>query len=163
VWSAFEVLAMNRHIRLLPALNLLLVVGSASPVLAWDGFNHANAGFGARPSAVHRPLLASDHMIGRHHLQISNSQRAERDRHKQASVATTVWPFTPFVDTSAAQLVPIDNQPPAEPQVIIVSNAQQPQSDRPRSDMPPDFGYVPGCRAIPNGYHCDNPHTETSP
>jgi rubredoxin len=27
----------------------------------------------------------------------------------------------------------------------------------------PDYGYVPGCHVIRNGYHCDIPHNETAP
>jgi hypothetical protein len=28
-------------------------------------------------------------------------------------------------------------------------------------EIPPDYGFVAGCRAIPNGHHCDTPHNAT--
>ena len=65
-----------------------------------------------------------------------------------------VWPSGPY---TSADFPAIQDQTPVSPEVIILSNS--PQVGFPPSPPPPaipmDFGYVPGCRAIPNGYHCD--------
>jgi hypothetical protein len=60
------------------------------------------------------------------------------------------WPDTPVVQAPT----PTDgaSQTQLQPQIIVV------HTDTPAhaaSEPPPDFSYVAGCRAIPNGYHCD--------
>jgi hypothetical protein len=41
---------------------------------------------------------------------------------------------------------------PVQPEVIVIqSDNQQPKV----AEATPDYGYVGGCHAIPNGYHCD--------
>ena len=53
------------------------------------------------------------------------------------------------------------DETPVHPQVIVLSNSPQPGPAAPQAQM--DFGYVPGCRAIPNGYHCDPARHEGQP
>jgi hypothetical protein len=47
------------------------------------------------------------------------------------------------------------------PQVIVISGSNYAQGPMaPAPGDPPDYSYVPGCHAIPNGYHCDTPRPE---
>jgi len=43
-------------------------------------------------------------------------------------------------------------EPPSQPQVIVIHADNIAPSV---AEAAPDDGYVPGCHAIPNGYHCD--------
>jgi hypothetical protein len=37
-----------------------------------------------------------------------------------------------------------------------------PPAERATAAALPDYGYVAGCHAIPNGYHCDFPHDQAA-
>jgi hypothetical protein len=52
---------------------------------------------------------------------------------------------------------PIQSAVPATPPVIVMSGLPNGVPERRAPETPPDYGYVAGCRAIPNGYHCDIP------
>jgi hypothetical protein len=58
------------------------------------------------------------------------------------------WTYWPYIDT-------VSSQAPAAPTVIVASAAPTPASQQKPSDQLPDYSYIPGCHAIPNGYHCD--------
>ena len=63
------------------------------------------------------------------------------------------WPFGWYTGVGA----PVEQTTPLAPapQVIILSNNQPLPRTTAEPSVPPDFEYVPGCRAIPNGYRCD--------
>jgi hypothetical protein len=69
------------------------------------------------------------------------------------------WPYPWWpIDTTQAQ---VGTAAPSEPQVIVISSSNYAQGRiAPAPGDPPDFSYVPGCHAIPNGYHCDAPRHE---
>jgi hypothetical protein len=57
------------------------------------------------------------------------------------------WPDTGQVVTYAPP-----PEEPVQPEVIVL----QSDSNGPKvAEAAPDYGYVAGCHAIPNGYHCD--------
>jgi hypothetical protein len=67
---------------------------------------------------------------------------------------TEGWP----IDTTTAQ---VGTAVPSEPQVIVISGSNYAQGRiAPAPGDPPDYSYIPGCHAIPNGYHCDAPGHE---
>ena len=71
-----------------------------------------------------------------------------------------IWPIIPRwpIDTTQAQ---VGTAIPSEPQVIVISSSNYAQGRiAPAPGDPPDYSYVPGCHAIPNGYHCDAPRHE---
>jgi hypothetical protein len=78
-----------------------------------------------------------------------------------------IWPY-PWWPIDTTQGWPIDTTPaqvgtavPSEPQVIVISSSNHAQGrTAPPPGDPPDYSYVPGCHAIPNGYHCDAPGHE---
>ena len=59
----------------------------------------------------------------------------------------SVWPYLGATEPATAT--------PVAPEVVVVGGA--PQAGGVPAPAAMDFGYVPGCRAIPNGYHCDPP------
>lgn len=63
------------------------------------------------------------------------------------------WPYLP-----AFEEIPVGGSDvPAQPQVIVVSGGP---GGSPPHAAANDYGFVAGCRAIPNGYHCEPPHHE---
>lgn len=68
-----------------------------------------------------------------------------------------VWPDTGWPDsgwqTTGVQYIapPPPEMPP--PQVIVISADARGQTPPPSGPLP-DYSYVAGCHAIPNGYHC---------
>jgi hypothetical protein len=76
---------------------------------------------------------------------------------------TGIWPFWPYFDTSPIDGAPVANSDPADPFVIVMSGQPDRASERATADAPPDYSYVAGCHAIPNGYHCDLPHNQATP
>ena len=75
------------------------------------------------------------------------------------------WPFGgwPLLDTAPLQVPSVANETPSAPVVIVMSGLSDGAPERARPETPPDYGYVAGCHAIPNGYHCDIPHNEGTP
>ncbi len=80
-----------------------------------------------------------------------------------------IWPY-PWWPIDTTQGWPIDatqsqvgTAVPSEPQVIVISGSNYGQGHSAQAPGdPPDYSYVPGCHAIPNGYHCDAPRHEAS-
>jgi hypothetical protein len=52
---------------------------------------------------------------------------------------------------------------PAGPEVVVLSTPPSIAPPIPTPQAPLDFSYVAGCHPIPNGYHCDSQHQQTSP
>ena len=48
---------------------------------------------------------------------------------------------------------PQEAQAASEPQVIVIHDDSQDRMTT--AEAAPDYGYVKGCHAIPNGFHCD--------
>jgi hypothetical protein len=81
-----------------------------------------------------------------------------------------IWPYPWWpTDTMAYPWWPTDTMMPAEvgtavpsePQVIVISSPNYAQGHIATTPGdPPDYSYVAGCHAIPNGYHCDAPGQE---
>ena len=97
-------------------------------------------------SGVHRPVFAARHV---HAL---GSQRRQSFGQTTYPIGGDYWwPDWWPGDSQIAEYLPAP-EPPSEPQVIIIHANN---SGAPMADAAPDYGYIPGCHAIPNGYHCD--------
>jgi hypothetical protein len=73
------------------------------------------------------------------------------------------WPFWPYFDTASMDPAPAAGAGPSDPFVVVTSGLPNGASERAAADPLPDYGYVAGCHAIPNGYHCDAPHGQATP
>jgi hypothetical protein len=77
----------------------------------------------------------------------------------QTGLPITLWPGDlPTIQTEAP---PAEEVPPPEPQVIVLTAPHGSSPENAAPATPADYSYVTGCHAIPNGYHCDIPDTET--
>jgi hypothetical protein len=67
------------------------------------------------------------------------------------------WPYPWSPDAGPIQAA---EPPTPHPTVIVLSNAAPSHAalPSPPEDRLPDYSYVPGCHAIPGGYHCDIAH-----
>jgi hypothetical protein len=73
------------------------------------------------------------------------------------------WPSWPFLDSAPIQVPSVASDAPSNPVVIVMSGLSDRAPERATPETPPDYGYIAGCHAIPNGYHCDIPHNEATP
>ena len=149
---------------MLTALSLLCA-SPVTPASAWDGFNRF--GMIRVPSRI--PMQLPDGSM-RHHF---SGQRQMMDvRHSlrvhghhlrsQGSLPVAIWPYQPYIDTPLTAVAPTESEAAPAPQVIIIQS-DNPARVRPtKPEAPPDFSYVPECRAIPNGYHCGDHQGGTS-
>jgi len=64
------------------------------------------------------------------------------------------WPVGDWwLDGYAYQPVQQAQEPPVQPQVIVIRSDGDGRMHT--AETAPDYGYIEGCHAIPNGYHCD--------
>jgi hypothetical protein len=67
----------------------------------------------------------------------------------------SIWPgdWWPGLNYQLPQQVQASS---AQPQIIVIGGDSEGRvAETPEAT--PDYTYVPGCHAIPNGYHCDVP------
>jgi hypothetical protein len=159
---------MRVSIRWFPVVGLLslLGTGSAAPALARDSINtFGMAGF---PSnfAIHtaRPFMRNSNVmphIGARSFNVQNDLRLRRHAQLQNGLPITIWPDSSFVGTTPIDITPIHSELAPIPPVIVMSGFPNGVPEPQAPETPPDYGYVAGCRAFPNGYHCDTPHNAT--
>ena len=128
----------------------------ASQADARSGSGGFSGGIVIGASSAHisrqRPVLPAQR------IRASNLQRSHQRSLAQNGIPIGgIWPGFWWPDATQAVAAPtIDAtaQPQLQPQVIIM---QSDKAAHTASEPAPDFGYIPGCHAIPNGYHCDTP------
>jgi hypothetical protein len=77
----------------------------------------------------------------------------------QNALPLAIWPYgldTPIEAPAAAETVP------SQPEVLVIAGSHGVLPENATPQTPPDYSYVTGCHAIPNGYHCDNTHKEVT-
>jgi len=77
-----------------------------------------------------------------------------RHRHRAAVLGYPpgAWLGWPYAWWPSPTVMPEPEPPVVHPEVIIIKADGRGQV---LPENPPDDSYVPGCHAIPNGYHCD--------
>ena len=158
---------MSERNRWLPVIVILGLIGTgvAARALARDGVNTLGvAGFpsgfvvhAARPFM--RNSVVTPHMTAR--ADVQNDLRFRRHTRLQNGLPI-IWPYSSFTDETPMQVIPSQDESPSSASVIVMSGLPNGVPDRAVPETPPDYGYIAGCRAIPNGYHCDTPHNGTA-
>ena len=70
----------------------------------------------------------------------------------QNGFPTAIWPYFPL---SEAYALPAEAGAASQPEVIVMAGPHVAAPENPTPRAPADYSYIAGCRAIPNGYHCD--------
>jgi hypothetical protein len=159
---------MRVSIRWFPIVGLLslLGTGAAAPALARDSVNtFGMAGFPSSFAHSHGTTIYADSNvmphIGARSFNIQNDLQFRRHAQLQNGPRITIWPYWSFVGTTPIDTPPIQSELAPIPPVIVMPGLPNGVPEPQAPEAPLDYGYVEGCRAIPNGYHCDTPHNAT--
>src|SRR5208283_549502 len=134
-------------------------ISGIAPAFARDGVN--TSGTSGFPSAVNMhvpqaPMTSSviAQRITPRHIGVQDGLRFHHLAQSQIGLPVATWPYSSFLDTTPIEAPPVEDEVFSDPYVIVMSNlpGRAPQLKAP--ETPPDYGYA-GCRAIPNGYHCE--------
>jgi hypothetical protein len=158
---------MGERVFWLPTIAVILgLLGTGNPALARGGGGGGAHGIGigrfpARVSPIFRSgrIGTPGLLAGSRGVRNGVFRRGAPFRNPDLA---GIWPY-PWWPIDTTQGWPIDTMPaevgtavPSEPQVIVISGSNYAQGHiAPPPGDPPDYSYVPGCHAIPNGYHCD--------
>ena len=145
-----EATAMWRGVALATALGALAFAGTL-PASAAIGGNHMTAGHPPVNVSVHSPAHSRRPTIYHH--------GSARIRQFNNRLPGTFLPYGAYFDGSSGDDYPDASESPAGPEVILVPSPSSPPPAMP--EPPLDLSYVPGCRPIPNGHHCDPPEPPT--
>jgi len=154
----------------LPVIVVLSLIGAgvAAPALTRNGVNTFGVpgfslGFVMRaPRPFMRNSIVTPRVAGRN-ADVQNDLRSRRHTRLQNGLPI-VWPYSAFMDATpmTMDVLPSESEIPSSPSVIVMSSLPNGVPDRAVPETPPDYGYIAGCRSIPNGYHCDTPHNGTA-
>jgi hypothetical protein len=133
----------------------LLGTSVVAPALARGGVNTGMVGFRSM-----RDRVVVRHVFARH-ADVQNDLRFRSRTQLQRGLPITIWPYSPYTDSAPMDVPLTQSEVPPSPPVIVMSGLSNSGPDRAEPETPPDSSYVAGCHAIPNGYHCNTPHTET--
>src|SRR5882724_1750551 len=98
-----------------------------------------------------------------HHADIQHHQRVHHIAQPQIGMPLPFWPDSTFIYSAPIEPTSGGDEISPNPYVIISPlQASSPQAQTP-SQAAPDYSYVAGCRAIPNGYSCDTAHLWGTP
>ena len=154
---------MRRFLQVNTVFILVGLFASQAAARTDVGFS-GRAGFSGRvvvgtPRAlISRPIMPR-RAIAAQRFHAFNGAARLRQRFLTGFPVSGIWPDFWWPDTPVMQVpAPTDgaSQTPLQPQIVVV---QSDAAAHTAPEPPPDFGYIAGCRAIPNGYHCDTlPH-----
>jgi hypothetical protein len=141
----------------------LLGASVVAPALARGGVNTGMVGFRSG-FAMHtaRPPTRS-HVVMRTSspaMRMFKNELRFRRTQLQNGLPITIWPYSPYTDTAPMDVPLTQSEVLPSPPVILMSGLSSGGLDRTGPETRPDFSYVAGCHAIPNGYHCNTPHKE---
>lgn len=156
---------MSERSRWFPLITILslLATGVLAPAVARDSVN--TFGMARFPSTfsthmARAPIRANTvtpRALARH-VAIWHDLHIHRHTQLRNGLPVVTWPYSSSVAAIPMDVPPVQNEGPSNPQVIVMSQLPNRALEQTAPETPPDYGYIAGCRAIPNGYHCDIPH-----
>jgi hypothetical protein len=114
-----------------------------------------------RGSIVTRGGVATPRIVARH-IEVQNELRSRHHVQLENGWPIAIWPFFSSIDTTPTEAPLVGSEVSSNTPVIVISGSPNGAPDRAVSEKSLDYSYVAGCRAIPNGYHCDAPHNEAA-
>jgi hypothetical protein len=157
---------MGERNRWFPVVAILSLagIGVVAPALARDSAN--TFGMAGLPSsfAIHtaRPFMRNSnvmpHIVARN-ADLRNDLRLRRHALFQNAYRLR---FGHIRHLPTQRLRTFLRAKPLLPHLSFVMSGLPNDVPEPQApETPPDYGFVAGCRAIPNGHHCDTPHNAT--
>lgn len=153
---------MGKHVTRLPAIAILGLFATCSiaPALARGGGGGSGGGRGSAAFAGHGPraFVRSHAMIRRfagRNIAFQNNLRLHRGAQWQSGWPIASWLYSWPIDTTPVGIPLVGSERQAGPYVIVIADSLNRAPERTAPSLLPDYSYVPGCHAIPNGYHCD--------
>jgi hypothetical protein len=143
------------------AIPSLIGIAAMSPAFGRGGA----AGFSSRPSVHVRSPMRIGSIVPRTIVRAGRVQaygRAYNLGRGRDSLAA-LWPYWWFLGSTPFDASPVESGVAPDPYIIVISGQPHDPSGTTTSAKLPDYGYVSGCYAIPNGYHCDIHHGGTAP
>lgn len=122
----------------------------------FGAFAFRSAPFGRVPPALIRSYL--EPWVAPRRFSIGNDLLRRGGDRFEYGWPIAIWPFWPSFDATPMVVTPSGSDGPMSPAVIGVSGSPNDAPERTASATLPDYSYVTGCHAIPNGYHCDVHH-----
>ena len=159
--------AMNRRTPWFLAIAMLSLLGT-TPVLAWNGTNRVSMPGLPSASSEHVPparmpsSIVAPRIMARH-IGIQDRLHFHRHAQSQNGLPIVTWPYSLPFEVTPTEIRPDEDELPTTPQIIVMSGLPDLAPERIAPEAPPDYDYVAGCRAIPNGYHCEVPHKQAPP
>jgi hypothetical protein len=156
---------VNRSVVAVLVIAVLNFLGTSciEPALAWDGPNgFGMAGFPSAfathlpQTAVRSRVMPPRNMARR--IDAQNGLRFRRHAQLRNGLPVLTLPYSSSIGMTTVDVPSVQNGRPSDPPVFVMSQLPNRAPERTAPETPPDYGYVAGCRAIPNGYHCDMPH-----
>ena len=155
--------AMRERTARMPMIAISFALVASTPAWAWGGGGRSGAvGF---PVSTHVQVMPQAHGSGAIVRGASHGNFREIGHARaRGGAPVVIWPYVPYFDTGPVVAEPsVASVAPVGPQVIVLSNPPNGASGPTVTAPPVDDSYVAGCRAIPNGYHCDLPQDPGAP
>ena len=124
-----------------------------------SGFSRPAWLLSTHPSRARVPFGVGRPQVAARHPHMQEGRGLHRHGLTQTGLPITLWPGEP--PTIQTEAPPPEEAAPPPPQVIVLAAPHGGSSENAAPAAPADYSYVTGCHAIPNGYHCDAPGTET--
>jgi hypothetical protein len=123
-------------------------MGASAPAWAWRGASAAGGqAFTARSSGPEWQAGIRSGRSGYGQYGFGHNRFRSQGNGYSGSYPWYPWDFGPPDSWSPAE--------PSRPEVIVLSNPQPPAADPQVLHPSAEPGYIPGCHAILNGFHCD--------
>lgn len=146
-------------------LGILAVAGMLPTSAAAKG-DHSSSGarasFSVHPAA-HNGRTGPMGRVAIPRRAFAESQRRGRFGHRFANdLSDSFWPYGAYFDGLPADDYSSGADISGGPEVFVLPPTTSPPQGIAEPVPPLDFSYVPGCRPIPNGYHCDDANRQAS-
>ena len=159
---------MSLRVLWFPKIAMLCLLG-ITPILPAFG-RGGTAGFSSTPSirlgARHvGPPIRSGTIVPRtiDHHDGMRAYRQAYNRRRGIDSLIALWPYSSFFWPTPFDASPVESEFSPDPYVIVIHGQPHESSSPATSAKLLNYGYVTGCYAIPNGYHCDMYHGGTAP
>jgi hypothetical protein len=152
--------AVSDHVLWPAVIAIVSLLGTAGITPALGRGGHQGASLAGLPATVSahvsrtpiRSHAGTPRFAGHNAFQ---SDRFGRRVALQNRESLLIWPYSSTDGVTPIEVPVAGSEVSSDPQVIIIPGPASSAPEQTTPEAPTDYSYVPGCHAIPNGYHCD--------